>query len=465
MVTSFASVLRQVKDDLIGLIPPSMVRSAMAKSAKKFRCRKLPPHKLIAVMLVQAVHGNTAIEHLKHKTAFMKAVTAQGFCKARRRLPREILEALAVELAAKTMNASEADARLALGPGHRVLLIDAFGFRGANCPPLVEVFGRPVGGGSNTAGKPQDQRKPTFPFGHVLAMADHRCGCITGLCVGPGYQHDLHGVEQLHGQMIDGDILVGDTHFSTVMHFSLATANRVHLLVRGKLKKDGKETPLPKQAPADLEVVVESDQRCVARHRGKDPIWMEEPTFAELPRSVERREIVYRLEGSGFRTRRIKLQTTLLDEEAYPALELVKLYLMRWQVEVDFRHLKQTLKAAVLKGRSADVVLKELWSLVLAYNAVCLALSEAARRKKVPPGRVSFIDALRWVQEYLSRRGDPLVALEDLKVNPVNRRWWEPRVLYDCHHKYDHATKPRRAYHDERQATGLPSGPPARRAA
>ena len=175
--------------------------------------------------------------------------------------------------------------------------------------------------------------------------------------------------------------------------------------------------------------------------------------------------MVYRLEGSGFRTRKIKLQTTLLDAEIYPAEELAKLYLLRWQVEVDFRHLKATMKAAVLKGKSEDVVLKELWSLVLAYNAVSLAVAEAANRKKVPPGRISFIDAMRWMRTYLDGRGRPLVALDDLKVNLVNQRWWEPRVLYACHAKYKHATKPRATYHREREAAGLPSGPPRKEAA
>lgn len=162
----------------------------------------------------------------------------------------------------------------------------------------------------------------------------------------------------------------------------------------------------------------------------------------------------------GFRTR----QTTLLCEQTCPAEELVKLYLLRWQAEVDFRHLKRTLSAAVLKGRSADVVLDEFWSLVLADNAVCLTLAEAARQKSEASGRMSFMDATRWVQEYRSRRGRPLVALNDLKVNPVIRRWWEPRVVSDCHRKHDHASKPRARYHQERQALSLPSRPPVRRA-
>lgn len=159
------------------------------------------------------------------------------------------------------MNTSEVEARWVFGPGHRVLLVDAFTFRTANHTALAEAFGRPVGGGSKTAGKPKEHRKPASPFSHVLAMVDHRCGSIVDLCVGPNHQHDVHDVEQIHGQMIDGDLLLGDTHFSTIMRFSLAIANRVHLLVRGGLKKDGQTSPRPKQAPPGLKIVVESDRR------------------------------------------------------------------------------------------------------------------------------------------------------------------------------------------------------------
>ena len=407
MATSFARVLRRVKDDPAGLLPASTTRAALARSPRRFRCRKLPPKKLIELMLVQAVHANAPVEQLKHLSTAMKGVSPQAFCKARQRLPLELLRGVAVELAAEAINASEdqegVQARWDRGPGHRVLLLDAFSFRTGNHPALAEAFGRPMGGGSQTAGKPADQRRPTFPFGHALARVDHRLGVIVDLCVGPGHQHDLHGVEEMHGHLLGGDLLIGDPHVSSVMHFSLAVANGVHLLTRAKLKKDGEETPLPSHAPAGLKVVVESDGRCTPRHGGKDPTWMEEPTFAGWSRTATHRRIVDRLAGVGFRTRRIALHTTLLDEEVDPALEWVKLYLLRWHV--DFRHLKATMKAAVPRGRSGDVVHKERWSLVLADNAVSLAVAEAARQKKVAPGRVSFLDAMRWMQTYLDGRG------------------------------------------------------------
>ncbi|MDR1535624.1 MAG: transposase, partial [Planctomycetota bacterium] len=54
--------------------------------------------------------------------------------------------------------------------------------------------------------------------------------------------------------------------------------------------------------------------------------------------------------------------------EKYSAEALADLYFQRWQVEVDFRHIKITMQLDVCRGKSPDVVEKEFWVHVLAYN-------------------------------------------------------------------------------------------------
>jgi hypothetical protein len=57
------------------------------------------------------------------------------------------------------------------------------------------------------------------------------------------------------------------------------------------------------------------------------------------------------------------------------------------------------------------------------YNLVRRVMRQAARRQKVLPDRISFIDALRWLQEAL-----PGEELRRLKVNPDRPGRVEPRV-------------------------------------
>src|SRR5690606_30879841 len=90
--------------------------------------------------------------------------------------------------------------------------------------------------------------------------------------------------------------------------------------------------------------------------------------------------------------------TTLLDEQRYPAEELVPVLKARWGVETNLRHLKTTMKMNVLRSKTVAGVERELWMYAIAYNAVRLVMLEAAARQQVGVGRISFADALYWVR-------------------------------------------------------------------
>jgi hypothetical protein len=111
---------------------------------------------------------------------------------------------------------------------------------------------------------------------------------------------------------------------------------------------------------------------------------------------------------------------------------------IRWQVEVDLRHLKTTLKMDVLRSETFVGILKELQVFVLVYNLVRRVMEEAARQQEVPPSRISFADALHWLQA--ARPGDELPRL---KVNPERPGRVEPRVRKRRPKQYDLMNKPR----------------------
>jgi hypothetical protein len=60
------------------------------------------------------------------------------------------------------------------------------------------------------------------------------------------------------------------------------------------------------------------------------PEWMESAAYAALLQTIRVRELRYRTNTPGFRTRAITLVTTLLDAEVYPLDELAGLYRRRW---------------------------------------------------------------------------------------------------------------------------------------
>jgi hypothetical protein len=118
--------------------------------------------------------------------------------------------------------------------------------------------------------------------------------------------------------------------------------------------------------------------------------------------------------------------------------------LSRWQIEVNFRHLKTTMGMEVLHCKRVAGVLKELHMFAIAYNLVRLVMLEASRQQKVPLDRISFIDALRWLRDAES---DTL--LTGLVVNPARPNRLEPRVIKRRMKKYTLMKRPRRVLRKE----------------
>ena len=159
--------------------------------------------------------------------------------------------------------------------------------------------------------------------------------------------------------------------------------------------------------------------------------------YATLPRSLRVRELRFSIAVPGFRSKQITLVATLLDPVRYPAQELAQLYFDRWQVEVNLRHLKQTLHLDVLRCKTEDGIRKELCMIALLYNLVRLVMLTAASRQGVHPDRISFIDAMRWL-----RHARPDVPLGDLIIHPIRHRV-EPRVRKRRPKEYPMMCRPR----------------------
>ena len=164
------------------------------------------------------------------------------------------------------------------------------------------------------------------------------------------------------------------------------------------------------------------------------------PAHAELPPSLRVREVRYRVEVAGFRTREVTLVTTLVDAVAYPAEALASLYRRRWEVEVHLRNLKTTMKMDVLKCKTVDGIRKELAVYAMAYNLTRLSALEASRRQGVDVARISFVDAFRWLATTTVRGW---FGLPKLVINPDRPDRVEPRVRKRRPKAYPLMTKPR----------------------
>lgn len=400
----------------------------------KWRDRLLTPTKTIQLLLLQVLHGNTACSHLPHLSQMN--FSAMAYCKARIRLPLKVLELLLERLAENIQSKEFNDS---LWYGHRVWMGDGTSCSMPDTEELQQYFEQPSGQGKGCG----------FPVSSLLALVHVNSGMIQKILVSPYRTHDMKRVSELHPELRRNDVILKDRGFCSFAHLSLLLQRNVHGVFRmhQRQKVDfraGRAFSKPNQyrkgKPSSrwLKKLGKKDQLVQWHRTNPAPSWMTQEQRALLPQTIVVRELRYRIIKPGFRSKEITLVTTLVDVEKYPKEALAKLYATRWEIETNFRHLKITMGMDILKCRTKDGVLKEIYAFVLVYNLVRLVMLEAAKRQAVPPNSISFIDALRWLR--IAPHGRELPVLI---TNPHRPGRVEPRVIKRRPKQYKLMNKPR----------------------
>ena len=134
--------------------------------------------------------------------------------------------------------------------------------------------------------------------------------------------------------------------------------------------------------------------------------------------------------------------------------ELGALYRARWNNELDLRSLKSVMQMGDLRGKTPEMVRKEVWAHVLAYNLIRTVMARAAAEHEVVPRSISFTGAmqtLRAFESVLAAGGaaDRLRVYRDLLAAIATHRVadrpdrFEPRLKKRRWNHYDWLTRPR----------------------
>jgi hypothetical protein len=104
------------------------------------------------------------------------------------------------------------------------------------------------------------------------------------------------------------------------------------------------------------------------------------------------------------KTTRMRVLTTLLDHQAYPARDIAVLYAERWQTEIAFLHLKRTVRGPrrPLRGQSPELARQEAWALLLIHNLVAAAAARAAGSAGLDPGLIPFTAVLGLIRSHVA---------------------------------------------------------------
>ena len=364
--------------------------------------------------------------------------TDSAYCQARKRLPLAVYDRLLERTAAALRTASDAARWL----GHRVWIVDGSSFSMPDEPELQLHFGQPAG-----------QRQGCgFPVAKWLALFDVATGMLLRSTTAPLRTHDMSQVGSISDGLERGDVVLGDRGFCSYAHLAILVRRGLQAVFRVHQQQivdctPGRPTarrkgpyPRPQGLPSSRWVLAHGAlEQIVVWFKPKSrPKWMSEEGFASLPGEITVRELRYRVETPGYRVCEITLATTLLDASIYAAADLAELYYKRWQVELNFRHIKISMRMDVLRCETVEGVLKELAIFGLAYNLVRSVMIESARARGVDPDRVGLIDAVRWLIGGEGGSEPPAPV-----INPSRRGRVEPRVVKRRPKQYMRLTKPR----------------------
>lgn len=448
MVGNIARIVAQFKQRWGRELEDDAILAACREAGHRWRERDLGPVATVRMFLLQILYGNAACNFVPRLAG--QDVTGSAYCEARARLP---LEALQMLLARATTKMSEAVQETGLWLGHRMFLLDGSSFSMPDTDELREHFGQ---SGQQAAGC-------GFPTAHWLALVHVGSDLMQKVLTSPLRTHDLSGASALHPDLQAGDVLVGDRAFGSYAHLALLTSRGIEAVMRAHQKivvdfASGRPHVEPgrgkrrKGLPCSrwIEKLGAQDQIVQWFRPVNVPSWLTAEDFAALPTTLRVRELQYAVTRPGFRVRQVKLVTTLLDPQRYPAQRLAEAYGLRWSIETCFGHLKTTMKMDVLRCRTVRGVLKELAMFLLVYNLVRMTMREAGRRQGAAPERISFVDALRWLAT--AKPGD---ELPKLVVNSSRHGRAEPRVRKRRPKTYSLMTKPRALLRQELTAQPL----------
>ena len=290
-----------------------------------------------------------------------------------------------------------------------------------------------------------------FPIARIAAIFSLSCGAVVDLAIGR-YAGKGQGESTLFRTLWDvfrpGDIVLTDALLCTWPEIVMLKQRGVDFV-------------------GQLHVNRSADFRRGKRLGKKDHIvrwskpyvrWMDKHSRKALPDFLEVRECCISVQQPGFRSETIVVVTTLLDAFEFTKEDIAEIYFRRWNVELDLRSIKSVMQMEMLRCKTPELVRKEIWTHILAYNLIRTVMAQAATKHNVHPRSISFKGAIQTLEAFqqliaLSDEHDAAyrMYLYDNLLKAVARHRvgnrpgrFEPRRVKRRRRKYPVLTKPRR---------------------
>ena len=242
-----------------------------------------------------------------------------------------------------------------------------------------EFFGRPgVAKGEKSA----------FPQARVVALAECGTHAMVDAVIGPYTTSENTLAEELLDRLEAGMLCLTDRGFYSFEAWQRARRTGADLCWR--VKKTLKLEP--------VEELADGSYLAEVFHSAKDRKRLHPTTV---------RVVEYKIEDGREPAGPFRLITSILDHTEVSADELAAAYTQRWEIETAFDELKthQRGPRAVLRSKSPELVLQEIWGHLCCHYAIRTLMLDAALKAGRDPDRVSFVAALRISRRSIAQQG------------------------------------------------------------
>jgi len=347
------------------------------------------PVTVVWLFLSQVIHANPTLAVVVENFLAWRlgqglspcSVDTGGYARARLRLPESLLALLTRQTGHNADRAAPGEWRWL---GRVVKLFDG---SAVSMPDTAE----------NQAAYPQNRTQAPgvgFPIARIGVLFSLTVGTVldVGFRRWAGkFQSELAMLRDMFSLLETGDVLLTDRYLCSYMEIAVLQSRGVdfvgHMHAHRKVDfRRGQQL-----GPND---------HLVRWLKPRRPEWMSPKQYAALPDSMLIREFRQRIVRKGYRTRYIVIATTLVDATRYSRDDIMALYRVRWDAEINLRSLKTVMQMDVLRAKTPQMVRKEIWAHMLAYNLIRTVIAQAALAHGKQPRELSFTRAMRTLEAF-----------------------------------------------------------------
>ena len=372
-------------------LPEEFIVQLLDELGVEFRDRDYPPLVVLAMFLGQCSDADPSLKQAVARLIAQRVAEDKVACssntgaysRARQRLPEKVLAELTRHTGKELMTQAPAEWSW---HGRSVKVVDGSTASMPDTKASQKEYPQPAA------------QKPGlgFPMVRFVVIFSLAVGTVldAAFCPYQGKENsELALFRRLHNGLQAGDIVLADRYFCSFFDIAELVRRGVDVVMRQHQKR---------KTDFRRGVQIGKCDHLVVWTKPKRPDWMDEATYQQYPDEMVIRELRVHVKGRHrkVRSRTITVATTLYDHAEYRKADVAELYRLRWQAELNLRSLKTVMQMDVLRGKSPEMVRKEMWAHFLAYNLIRKVMCQAAELGALKPWTISFKGALQTMHAF-----------------------------------------------------------------